>query len=88
MVKNVLENVFQPDLFNYASLGNVTPHLHVHIIPRYRTLRLFENQTFIDKRWGENFAPYDPNFVISPHVRLRLKQVIRENLLTAQESPI
>src|SRR5215510_3651195 len=32
----------QPDLMNYASLGNVVPHLHMHLVPRYRT----------DPRWG------------------------------------
>ena len=32
----------RPDLMNYASLGNVMPHLHWHLVPRYRT----------DPRWG------------------------------------
>ena len=31
-----------PDLMNYASLGNVVPHVHWHVVPRYRT----------DPRWG------------------------------------
>lgn len=33
----------QPDHMNYASLGNMVPHLHWHIIPRYRS----------DPRWGK-----------------------------------
>ena len=32
----------RPDLMNYASLGNVVPHLHWHLVPRYRS----------DPRWG------------------------------------
>ncbi len=32
----------QPDMMNYATLGNVIPHLHYHLIPRYKT----------DPRWG------------------------------------
>ena len=32
----------QPDLMNYASLGNVVRHVHWHIVPRYRN----------DARWG------------------------------------
>ncbi len=36
-------NAFGPDHINTAILGNVVPHLHVHIIPRYRT----------DPRWGK-----------------------------------
>lgn len=31
-----------PDLMNYATLGNVIPHLHYHLIPRYKN----------DPRWG------------------------------------
>ena len=32
----------RPDLMNYASLGNVVPHLHWHLVPRYTS----------DPRWG------------------------------------
>lgn len=32
----------RPDHINVASLGNLVPHLHWHIVPRYRT----------DPRWG------------------------------------
>ena len=32
----------RPDHVNVASLGNLVPHLHWHIVPRYRT----------DPRWG------------------------------------
>ena len=35
--------VVKPNLMNYASLGNVEPHLHLHIIPRYVN----------DPRWGQ-----------------------------------
>jgi diadenosine tetraphosphate (Ap4A) HIT family hydrolase len=34
--------VVKPDLMNYATLGNVIPHMHYHIIPRYHA----------DPRWG------------------------------------
>lgn len=37
-----LSFVFEPHHMNYATLGNVIPHLHYHIIPRYQT----------DPRWG------------------------------------
>ena len=32
----------KPDHMNYELLGNMDPHLHWHIIPRYKT----------DPRWG------------------------------------
>ena len=34
-VENVLREVLKPDKINLASLGNQTPHLHWHIIPRF-----------------------------------------------------
>jgi HIT domain len=37
-----MRRVLEPDHFNVESLGNQVPHLHWHIIPRYRS----------DPRWG------------------------------------
>lgn len=34
-VETVMRDVMQPKKINLASLGNVVPHLHWHIIPRY-----------------------------------------------------
>lgn len=61
-VNRALKKLFEPDLMNYASLGNVFRHLHVHIIPRYEKERIFNGTTFKDKRWGSNYAPYDREF--------------------------
>lgn len=44
-IKNAADAIFktvQPDHMNYATLGNVIPHLHYHLIPRYQD----------DGRWG------------------------------------
>lgn len=35
-VESAVRTVMRPDKINVASLGNVVPHLHWHIIPRYR----------------------------------------------------
>ena len=37
-----LTAVCDPDLMNYASLGNIVRHLHWHLVPRYES----------DPRWG------------------------------------
>lgn len=47
-VKDVLVSQFQPDHFNYAFLMNQDPHVHLHVIPRYKTPRDFAGQTFED----------------------------------------
>lgn len=34
-VARMIENVFAPCHMNYQLLGNLVPHLHVHLVPRY-----------------------------------------------------
>jgi diadenosine tetraphosphate (Ap4A) HIT family hydrolase len=34
-VGRAVERVFKPCHVNYLLLGNIAPHLHVHIVPRY-----------------------------------------------------
>lgn len=34
-VESIVRAVMQPEKINLASLGNMTPHLHWHVIPRY-----------------------------------------------------
>ena len=36
-VEQVLRDVLQPTKINLASLGNKTPHIHWHVIPRFET---------------------------------------------------
>lgn len=39
--ETALRTVLRPDKINIASLGNATPHLHWHVIPRFRDDRHF-----------------------------------------------
>ena len=39
--EETLRELIHPDKINLASLGNVAPHLHWHVIPRYRDDRHF-----------------------------------------------
>ena len=34
-VARTIERVFRPCHMNYLLLGNIVPHLHVHLVPRY-----------------------------------------------------
>ena len=47
-VESFLRETLRPDKINLASLGNVVPHLHWHVIPRWRDDRHFPNPI-----WGE-----------------------------------
>ena len=46
-VEALLREVLQPDKINVASLGNMTPHLHWHVIPRWR-----DDPHFPNPIWG------------------------------------
>ena len=46
-----LREVMQPDKINLASLGNVVPHLHWHVIPRFADDPHFPNPV-----WGQKSA--------------------------------
>lgn len=42
-VEEALREVMRPDKINLASLGNVVPHLHWHVIPRFAADSHFPN---------------------------------------------
>ncbi len=47
-VELALRETFNPDKINLASLGNKTPHIHWHVIPRFEHDKHFPNS-----HWGE-----------------------------------
>lgn len=55
-VKVALSKLFQPDLFNWDALGNYTHHMHLHVLPRYRTPRTFDGREFKDVSWGNRYS--------------------------------
>jgi diadenosine tetraphosphate (Ap4A) HIT family hydrolase len=79
-VNCALKELFQPDLMNYASLGNSYRHLHVHFIPRYATKRIFHGMEFTDSRWGKNYEPYDRSFKTNENVLLKIISAIQDTL--------
>ena len=44
---------FCPDWFNIMQLGNMTHHLHFHLVPRYAKPRKFMGKRFVDKNYGD-----------------------------------
>ena len=42
-VEKAVSETMQPDKMNLASLGNMTPHVHWHVVPRFRDDRHFPN---------------------------------------------
>lgn len=46
-VEQAIQSVMRPEKINLASLGNLTPHLHWHVIPRY-----VDDSHFPQPVWG------------------------------------
>jgi diadenosine tetraphosphate (Ap4A) HIT family hydrolase len=68
-VEHVLRQLIMPDKINLASLGNVVPHLHWHVIPRWR-----HDSHFPRPIWAEALraVPPAPTIVDIPALRAAL----------------
>ena len=55
-VELALRELFNPDKINLASLGNKTPHIHWHVIPRFEHDKHFPNS-----HWGEALRDSQPS---------------------------
>lgn len=72
-VEAVIREAMRPDKINLASLGNLTPHLHWHIIPRYT-----DDKHFPQPIWG--IAQREGTSSLPPDWRVRLKECVCSKL--------
>ncbi|MDP1923276.1 MAG: HIT family protein [Thiobacillus sp.] len=78
----VLREVMQPDKINLASLGNVVPHLHWHVIPRFADDPHFPNPV-----WGQKSAHGKRHAVPQAEaLRAQLAQSLTRRLAPAPET--
>lgn len=78
--KRALVELFQPDLFNWAALGNVSRQCHLHVIPRYEAEREFHKFTFRDENWNKNYAPYNYDFRTPEEVTCAIRDALKAHL--------
>jgi diadenosine tetraphosphate (Ap4A) HIT family hydrolase len=74
-VEAAIREVMRPDKINLACLGNMTPHLHWHIIPRYT-----HDKHFPQPIWGT--AQREASLSLPPDWQIRLKERVRSKLDT------
>lgn len=68
-----LREVMAPDKINLASLGNVVPHLHWHVIPRFADDPHFPNPVWGErKRTAPHAAPSDLDAQLAAALSRRL----------------
>jgi diadenosine tetraphosphate (Ap4A) HIT family hydrolase len=63
-VGRTIERVFKPCHVNYLLLGNIVPHLHVHVVPRY-----------LDDSAPEQPLPWNPSPVPEELFTARFRQL-------------
>lgn len=74
-----ITELYQHDWPNVTILGNSTPHLHAHFIPRYKTSRTIHGIEFIDPNPNCNYAPY-PKKELPLETLLQIKEEIQKIL--------
>ena len=78
-VETAIREVIKPDKINLASLGNKTPHLHWHIVPRFENDKHFPNS-----HWAE--ALRENNCVaLNLTEKIQLADKIKAHILCALE---
>lgn len=77
-VEHVLRDVMQPEKINLASFGNVVPHMHWHLIPRYA-----DDAHFPAPVWAEARREPSSDSLMARRDRLPvLRQAMQQRLST------
>jgi diadenosine tetraphosphate (Ap4A) HIT family hydrolase len=79
-IQEALDQLFDPDLYNQATLGNDCRHFHLHLIPRYSDDRKFNGVVFRDENWNSHYKPYPDDFTIEQKTFHKLRKRIEKEL--------
>ena len=76
-----VQELFGKSRPNVAILGNDWPHLHAHLIPRFKEPKIFYGIKFIDPNPTGNYSPY-PKKDISLEILMDIKEKIVGKLIS------
>ncbi|MFL9926726.1 HIT family protein [Herbaspirillum lusitanum] len=78
-VEAAMREVMQPEKVNLATLGNMTPHVHWHVIPRY-----LDDTHFPSPVWAEARRPADEAALAQRRGLLpQLREAVNRHLMLA-----
>lgn len=66
--ESALRTLLRPDKINLASLGNVVPHLHWHVIPRWRDDSHFPQSIWSEAKRAASLRPGTDNAALAAHI--------------------
>lgn len=69
-VETAVREIIQPDKINLASLGNKTPHMHWHVIPRFESDKHFPNS-----HWGEAIRNSHPHPLTALQIQVLTEKI-------------
>ena len=69
-VAKAIWEVFHPDKINYATFGDLVPHVHVHIVPKYRN----------GLNWGSPFDDTLPKELLDDSEYEEIAQQLRDKI--------
>jgi diadenosine tetraphosphate (Ap4A) HIT family hydrolase len=74
-VETAVREVMRPNKVNLASLGNVTPHVHWHIIPRYSDDTHFPNPIWAEAKRVPDEASVSKRAALLPALRDAVRKI-------------
>ena len=63
-------NLYHPDKINYATFGDGVPHVHVHVVPKYKG----------GLQWGEAFHDDVEKVLLSEEEYQEMAKALREEI--------
>ncbi len=80
-VESIIRELYRPDKINLASLGNLTPHLHWHVIPRWN-----DDPNFPAPIWSETHHRHTKSPLPATMVNTVNTVMLRNRLLHVLEN--
>lgn len=70
-VAKAIWELYHPDKLNYATFGDGVPHVHVHVVPKYRG----------GSDWGQPFDDTRPKELLAEEEYAQMVKELREKIL-------
>jgi diadenosine tetraphosphate (Ap4A) HIT family hydrolase len=78
VVEEAVRHVMHPDKVNLAALGNMVPHIHWHIIPRYQDDAFFPASAWSARTQETSKSTLESRRALSKQLPLAIKEAISQ----------
>ena len=77
-VEEAVRQVMHPDKVNIATLGNMVPHIHWHVIPRYKDDAFFPGSAWSQKTQQTSAANLEAREMLAQELATAIKHLIAQ----------